>query len=180
MKQTVIKSEKQKHSLVSRSSLSRLLVCTLSAGFIQHPCPALFTSYFLYYPLSTFWRQSAWALQPRLSSSDYHFCVIRRLCLTQIKVIHPLFKWYVPTAGPGYHVLSADTLILFPGNKWKNKLSHKAWPDKSYSDILIAWDPDEDQHSDYNLNYHKSWAIIDKNVGSSSTSHHPPPSPFIF
>lgn len=145
-RETVIKSEKQKHSLVSRISLSRLLVCTLSAGFIQHPCPALFTSYFLYYPLSTFWRQSAWALQPRLSSSHYHFCVIRRLCLTQIKVIHPLFKWYVPTAGPGYRVLSADTLILFPGsNKWKkNKLSHKAWPDKSYSDILIAWDPDED------------------------------------
>lgn len=111
--QTVIKSQNQKGSFVSLISLSRLLVCTLSGGFIQHPCPALFTSYFLYYSLSTFWRQSGWALEPCLSSNGYHFCVIRGLCLTQIKMIRPLFKWYVPTAGPGCHVLTADTLILF-------------------------------------------------------------------
>lgn len=88
------KSQNQKHSSVALISLSRLFVCTLSGGFIQHPCPARLTSYFLYYSLSTFWSEPSWALESSLSSIAYHFCVIRRLCLTQIKVIHPLFKWY--------------------------------------------------------------------------------------
>lgn len=103
----------KRRSFVSLLSLSWLFICTLSAGFIRHPCPALFTSYFLYYSLSTFWRQLGRALEPRLSSSDYHFCVISGLCLTQIKSFRPLYKWYVPTTGPGYHILSSVTFILF-------------------------------------------------------------------
>lgn len=56
--QTVINSQNQNCSIVVLISLSQLLVCTLSGSFIQHPCPALFTSYFLYYSVNVL--KSVW------------------------------------------------------------------------------------------------------------------------
>lgn len=67
--------------------------------------------------------------------------------------------------------MACVTFILFQGsNKWKNKSLYKAWPDNSSFDILIAADPDRDYCFYCNLRPHKSWAIFDKYVGSSSTS----------
>lgn len=123
-------------------SLSQLLVCTLSLFNIR---VLLFLHPIFFIALCQRFvgsRAGRCSLICQVVTT-FFFCVIRRLCLTQINAIHPLFKLY--NGKSGIPRLLCRYSYPVPGNKRKNKSSHRAWPDNSHSDLLIAEDLDQDR-----------------------------------
>lgn len=83
---------------------------------IQHPCPAPLTSYFPYCPLFVNHLYTGSGVVWALGVCRHYFCVIIRLCLTQIKAIHPLFKPKLK------HVQDISSKVLYPHPvQWSHK-----------------------------------------------------------